>query len=98
MEPLPQALRTLMNERGITDGIELSGIADVSAATVSLYLSGRRGREINSRSIRTVEKFAAALRVKPEYFLEYRQMKAERLVREAMAAGTRSRCSTHKGT
>ncbi|MCZ7663976.1 MAG: helix-turn-helix transcriptional regulator [candidate division NC10 bacterium] len=86
-EPSSRALRTLMRERGIIDAIELSGIAEVSASTVSLYLSGRRGREINSRSVRTVEKLAVALNVKPEYFLEVRQMKAQRLVAGAMAAG-----------
>ena len=76
-----------MNERGIADGIEMSGVADVSAATVSLYLSGKRGRRMNSQAVKTVEKLAGALGVEPEYFREYREWKAKHLIEEAMAAG-----------
>ncbi len=64
---------------------------DVTSATVSRYLSSQRGTrmnsQMNSQAARTVEKMARALGVEPEYFLEYRQAKAERLVREAMAQG-----------
>lgn len=60
MEPLPTALKRLLKERDMTE-TELMARADVSPATVSLYLSGRRGRRMNSQAIPTVEKLAAAL-------------------------------------
>lgn len=85
-EPIQVALRRLLDDRNLTD-TELMARADVSPATVSQYLSGRRGTRMNSQALRTVEKFAAALDVSPTYFLEYREALAEKLVREAMRAG-----------
>lgn len=85
-EPMDVALLALMTTRGLTE-TELAAAADVTPATVSRYLSGHRGRSLDWRSVKTVEKLAAALAVDPEYFLEYRQAKAERLVKEAMGRG-----------
>lgn len=87
MKPIKTALRDLMREKGITDGIVLSGIAEVSAPTVSLYLSGKRGRVMNSQARGTVCKLATGLGVEPEYFLEYRMWKADQLVKWAMPLG-----------
>lgn len=87
MKPIHLALRELMDAKGLHEHLELATAADVTPATVSRYLSGRRGTRINSQALRTVEKLAPALGVAPEYFLEYRQAKAEKLVREAMADG-----------
>jgi transcriptional regulator with XRE-family HTH domain len=86
MKPISEALRELLDDRSLSD-TQLMAAADVSPATVSQYLSGRRGRRMNSQALKTVEKLAAALDVDPEYFLEYRQAKAERLVREAIGKG-----------
>ncbi len=85
--PIGQALTYLMHERGIDEHTELAAAADVTPATISRYISGKRGHHLDPRSLRTVEKLARALSVDPEYFLEYRQAKAERLVWEAMAEG-----------
>jgi len=82
-KPLAGSLRDLMSARGISDGIELSGIADVSAATVSLYLNGKRGRRMNSQAVATVEKLAHALGVAPEYFREYRGWQVREIARQA---------------
>lgn len=86
-KPLQEALRDLMRERGIRDGIELSGIADVSAPTISLYLHGKRGRRMNSQSMETVKKLAAALEVEPDYFPEYRQIIVRQMADEAVWEG-----------
>jgi transcriptional regulator with XRE-family HTH domain len=86
-KPLAQALRDLMDERGITDGIEMSGVADVSAATVSLYLNGKRGLRMNSQAIKTVGKLAGALGVDPDYFVECRQLKVRQMADEAVKEG-----------
>ncbi|NLO28569.1 MAG: helix-turn-helix transcriptional regulator [Actinobacteria bacterium] len=76
-----------MEARGIKNGIELSGIADVSASTVSLYLKGKRGRRMNSQSMATVRKFAAALGVDPDYFPEHRQVTVRRMADEVVWEG-----------
>ena len=86
MEPLPMALGQLMADAQLTE-TELAAEADISQGTVNKYLHRRRGTQMNPRSLRTVEKLADALGVAPDYFLEYRQATAERLVKEAMAAG-----------
>ncbi len=65
----------------------MSGIADVSTATISLCPSGKHGRCMNSQAIATVEKLAKARGVQPEYFREYSEWKAKHLVEEAMATG-----------
>ncbi len=87
MDPMHKALRALMQEKGYREHLDLAVAADVTSATVSRYLSSQRGTRMNSQAALTVEKLAQALGVQPEYFLEYRQAKAETLVREAMAAG-----------
>lgn len=86
MQPMPKALRDLLSQRDMTE-TELMAAAGVSPATVNRYLTGSRGRRMNSQAIKTVEKLAAALGVEPEYFLEYRQWKARQLVEQAMREG-----------
>lgn len=71
MEPISQALRALIDARHMTE-TELMARAGVSPATVSHYLSGKRGVEMNNQAVRTVEKLAAALDVAPDHFIEYR--------------------------
>ncbi len=87
MQPIDRALRELMDVRGITEQTELAAAAEVTPATISRYLSRHRARRMNAQALATVEKLARALDVEPEYFLEYRQAKAKRLVEEAMAQG-----------
>ena len=86
MKPMKTALRELMEERGMSE-TELMAAAQVSPSTVNLYLSGKRGVRINSQAMQTVQKLAGALRVEPEYFCEYRQARAEQLVRRGIASG-----------
>ena len=80
MEPLRTALRQLLDEQEMTD-TELMARADLSPATVSLYLSGKRGRRMNSQAIETVRRLAAALGVEPDYFLEYRIWRVQEIMR-----------------
>lgn len=75
-----------MNDRQMTQ-TDVWALADISPAVLSRYLRGERGRRMNSQAITTVEKLAKALSVEPEYFVEYRAWKAQKLVREAMAQG-----------
>lgn len=86
-DPIQVALRKLLLAQDLTD-TELMARADVSPATVSQYLSGRRGTRMNSQALKTVEKFAIALGVSPTYFLEYREALAHRMISEGMRAGT----------
>ena len=85
-KPMTQSLRELLDEKAWSD-TRLMYEADVAPSTVSSYLSGKRGVKMDFRSISTMEKFAKALEVEPEYFLEYRQFKAQEMLREMMAAG-----------
>ena len=77
---MSRLLRRLMDDRGVSQ-IELSGIADVSQSTISLYLRGRRGTRINSQAAPTVRKLAKALGVSPTVFDEYRIYRIETLMR-----------------
>jgi len=85
-KPVNESLRELLDEKEWSD-TRLMYEADVSPSTVSSYLSGKRGHALDFRSIRTLEKFAKALETEPEYFLEYRQFRAQEMLREMIAAG-----------
>jgi transcriptional regulator with XRE-family HTH domain len=85
-KPVTESLRELLDEKKWSD-TRLMYEAEVSPSTVSSYLSGKRGYALDFRSIRTLEKFAKALQVEPEYFREYRQYRAQELLREMIAAG-----------
>lgn len=79
MTPISQALKALLELRDMTE-TELMARAGVSPATVSHYLSGKRGVAMNTQAVKTVEKLAAALGVDPDHFIEYRVHRiAERL-------------------
>lgn len=82
MKPLHKALQELMAEREMTQ-TDLWASADLSPAVLSRYLSGKRGRRVNSQAVRTVEKLAAALGVEPEYFVEYRLWQVQEIARQA---------------
>ncbi|HZJ03015.1 MAG TPA: helix-turn-helix transcriptional regulator [Thermoleophilia bacterium] len=86
MKPMKTALRELMDERGMNE-TDLMAAAQVSPSTVNLYLAGKRGVRVNSQAMKTVQKLAGALRVEPEYFCEYRQARAEQLVRHGISQG-----------
>lgn len=86
MKPISHALADLMAERHLRP-VDLWTAADISRSDLYRYLRGDRGVRMNSQAIVTVEKLAKALDVEPEYFREYREWKAQKLVREAMAAG-----------
>ena len=86
MKPLSEALRDLLAEKNLSQ-TDLWAAADLSPAVLSRYLSGERGRRMNSQALATVEKLARALGVEPEYFLEYRAEKARRLVENAVKRG-----------
>ena len=86
LEPLPEALAHLLKKRGMSQ-TDLWRSARVSAAVLSRYLSGQRGRVLNKSSLKTLEKLAAALSVAPDYFLEYRQAKVADMASRALAKG-----------
>lgn len=86
MKPIAEALEELMQERGMSR-TDLWTAADISRSDLYRYLKGSRGRRMNSQALETVEKLARALGVEPEYFKEYRQAKAAKLVADAMADG-----------
>lgn len=71
MEPIATALNALLHERGMTQ-TDLWAAADLSSATVSLYLNGKRGTTIDRRGAETIEKIANVLDISPVYFIEYR--------------------------
>jgi len=83
VQSIDKALRELMERHDLTE-TEVAARASVTQGTVNKYLHTRRGRQMNARSVVTVEKLAAALGIEPEYFKEYRTWKA---VREAIAEG-----------
>lgn len=68
---MPVALAALMKERKKSQA-ELCRAAGVSPGAVSRYLSGGRGRRVDDRGARALEKLALALGVEPDYFREYR--------------------------
>lgn len=70
-----------MEERRVTPA-QIWAAADLSPAVIYRYFRGERGRRINSQAARTIEKLAAALGVRPDYFLEYRVWRVQELVRE----------------
>ncbi len=71
-------LAALLAERKMTQA-QLCRAAGVTPGTVSRYLSGTRGTNIDTRGARTMEKIAAALEVEPDYFAEYRAWKLRKL-------------------
>jgi transcriptional regulator with XRE-family HTH domain len=84
MKPLRQALRDLMEERHLTQ-TDVWAAADLSSAVVSRYLSGERGRRVNSQAAAAIEKLAAVLGVAPDYFIEYRQWRVQEITRRRPA-------------
>jgi transcriptional regulator with XRE-family HTH domain len=87
MQPMSIALAALLDERGMNQR-ELWAAADLSPATVSLYLKGQRGLVLDHRGARTVEKIAAVLGVAPEFFIEYRVWQIHCLMRNPELAKT----------
>jgi transcriptional regulator with XRE-family HTH domain len=51
---------------------ELCRAAGLNHGTISRYLSGRRGTNLDSRGASALRKVASALGVDPDYFREYR--------------------------
>lgn len=86
IEPMDSALRAIMAERCMSE-IELAYIAGVSASTVNLYVNGHRGRRMNTQSLRVVRRLARALKVRPDYFVEYRLWKNQRILEWAARQG-----------
>lgn len=80
MKPLATALRDLLTERGMSV-TDLWLAAQISPAVIYRYLSGERGRRVNSQAVATIEKLAAVLGVPPDYFLEYRQWRVQEISR-----------------
>ncbi len=76
----------MLTERGMSQ-TDLWAAAGISPAVLSRYLKGERGRVMNSGSMSTLEKLAAALEISPDYFLEYRQAKAAEMIAGALAEG-----------
>lgn len=71
-EPIAQALRSLLQARGMSN-TELWTAAGVCPATVTRYLKGDRGTtSIDERGARTIERLAAVFGLEPDYFIEYR--------------------------
>lgn len=85
-KPIDKALRELMDEAGLGEA-DLAARTTLTQGTVNKYLRSRRGRQMNSKSLETVRQLAAAFALPPEYFREYREWKAKRLVEEAMTTG-----------
>ena len=69
--PIAQALARLLEKRGMTQA-ELCRTAGLSHGTISRYLSGRRGTNLDSRGANALYKVASALDIDPDYFREYR--------------------------
>lgn len=86
MKPIAEALEELMTERHLRPVDVWTG-ADISRSDLYRYLKGDRGRRMNSQALETVEKLARFFGLPPEFFREYREWKAKRLVAEAMAEG-----------
>ena len=82
MEPIATALEKLKVARGLTD-TELWAAAGVSPGCLSRYLHGTRGSAaIDKRGARTIEKFAQALGVSPDYFIEWRAWAVREIARQ----------------
>ena len=72
MEPLPTALADLMRRRNM-NATALAAAAGVTDATVSYYLSGKRGKVIEDPDVQiTLSQFSDALGVPMTYWFEYR--------------------------
>jgi transcriptional regulator with XRE-family HTH domain len=85
-EPIDQALGALMRERHLTE-TELAARTGYNQSTISRYLSGDRGRQLNKETSETISGFAAALDLPPDYFVEVRIFQAWAKVEEAMREG-----------
>jgi transcriptional regulator with XRE-family HTH domain len=70
-ETVALALANLMKKRGITQA-ELCRATGLDHGTISRYLSGRRGTNLDSRGAKALGKVALVLGVDAEYFCEYR--------------------------
>lgn len=70
-EPTAEALAELLETRGMTQA-DLCRATGLHHGTVSRYLSGNRGVNLDSRGAVALRKVASALGVAPGYFREYR--------------------------
>jgi transcriptional regulator with XRE-family HTH domain len=81
-KPISAALAELLEMRQ-TSQAQLWAAAQVSPGTVSRYLSGSRGRKVDARGARTIEKLAAVLEVDPDHFVEYRAWRMREITFDA---------------
>lgn len=81
MKAFREALAERVQETGLQQ-LDIAVRAGISEGSISLYLTGRRFPRPA-----TMARLAIALGVEPEYFREYREWKAQKLVREAMEQG-----------
>ena len=82
MKPMSIALRELMAERGMTvsDLWIAAGLGGPSG--VYRYLSGDRGRGVNSQSAEAIRKISRALNVEPDYWMEYRAYRVREIAKK----------------
>ena len=85
-EPFGKALGDLLRERSLTT-TALSAITPYNQATISRYLSGKRGRELNEETVKTMSDIARALDLDPEYFVEVRLFKLQQLMEQGVRVG-----------
>ena len=78
-----EAIEALLTERGWTT-LDLAKRSANPLGTIVRYVSRRHALTLNRRSASTVLRIAAAFEIQPEYFREYREWKARRLLDEAI--------------
>jgi transcriptional regulator with XRE-family HTH domain len=74
VDPFPKALANLMKEQGV-DQLRLSALSRLNQSSISRYLDGLR-----KPSLASMESIAAALEVRPDFFLEYRIEKVKEIM------------------
>lgn len=71
MKVMPRALEDLIALRGLTQ-TDVWAAAGLSSSTMTRWLNGERGRELNDKSLTTLRKLSDTLGVPLTYWLEFR--------------------------
>jgi transcriptional regulator with XRE-family HTH domain len=85
-EPFGKALGDLLRERGLT-ATAFSAMTPYNQATISRYLSRKRGRQLNEETVKTMSDIARALELDPDYFVEVRLFKLQQLMEQGVSVG-----------
>ena len=85
MKALPEALKDLLFERGMSQ-TDLWAAAGLSSGSLSKWANGKRGREFNEKSLETLRKISGVLGVPLTYWREYRLYQIDQAFQAAISA------------